>query len=74
MHFTTLLPLVAALPSTLAFPGYHSHQASKRSYAVSDATLYAYGTNISGLPLLYGVNDGQSPHSSHLTSPPGWIQ
>lgn len=70
MHFTTLLPLVAALPSTLAFPGFHSHQANKRAYAANDVTLYAYGTNISGFPLLYGANDGKSIHSSPIFSSP----
>lgn len=64
MYFSTLLTLAAAVPATLAFPWHHqaaSSSDSKRattSYAASDATLYAYGTNISGWPLFYGANDG----------------
>ncbi|KAJ4392299.1 hypothetical protein N0V93_005924 [Gnomoniopsis smithogilvyi] len=53
MHLSTFLS-VFALSGAQAFPG---HLFSKRSSA-TDATLYAYGTNISGLPILYNADNG----------------
>lgn len=61
MFWTALFPVVA-LPAALALPGAF-HQASKRDYASTDVTLYAYGTNISGVPLVYGSADGKSTTS-----------
>lgn len=53
MRCSTFLSFVA-LPGALAFPW---NLASKRAGA-TDATFYAYGTNISGNSLLYSSNDG----------------
>lgn len=54
---STGLFAAATLPSALAFTWSHSN-IKRATYAASDATLYAYGTNISGLEILYGVSDG----------------
>lgn len=57
MHCTSFLALVA-LPGALAFPWGLAPRKSKANTASTDVTLYAYGTNISGLPVLYGSSDG----------------
>ncbi|KAJ4419061.1 hypothetical protein N0V82_005184 [Gnomoniopsis sp. IMI 355080] len=54
MHFFAILSL-ALLSGAEAFPGFPP--STKRSSA-TDATLYAYGTNISGYPLLYNAKNG----------------
>ncbi|CZR56711.1 uncharacterized protein PAC_06600 [Phialocephala subalpina] len=48
--FLSVLPLLAGLCSAVP---HHSKRA-----VTTGVQLYAYGTNISGLPLYYGVNDG----------------
>lgn len=53
MYWTSLLAIMA-LPAAIALPSFHT----KRDYVATDATLYAYGTNISGLPILVNLNDG----------------
>jgi hypothetical protein len=59
MHLTTLLPLFPLLAFSYAKP----HPFVTRQTTTTDSTLYTYGTNISGLPLVYGVSDGTFPLS-----------
>ncbi|PSR82293.1 hypothetical protein BD289DRAFT_475260 [Coniella lustricola] len=54
MHCSTLFACLV-LPGTLAF----SSQLAAARTAVTNASLYAYGTNISGSPLLYNLDDGK---------------
>lgn len=56
MYFTSLLLALAAVPA-MAVPWQHVGKRTS-GFAASDATLYAYGNNISGLPLLLGATDG----------------
>lgn len=54
MHWSTLFSLFA-LPGTLAFPGINLFERA----SATDATLYGYGTNIYGYPLLYDQTSGE---------------
>ncbi|KAF4627436.1 hypothetical protein G7Y89_g10716 [Cudoniella acicularis] len=58
--------LIVALPflanSCFAIP--HSKRAD-----LTDVTLYAYGTNISGLPVYFGNSDGLAYITSNTTAP-----
>jgi hypothetical protein len=54
MHLTALLPLLLSAALTSAKP----HPFITRRTTTTDTTIYAYGTNISGLPLVYGNSDG----------------
>lgn len=54
MLWTGLLA-ATALPAASAFPSF----LSTRGYAATNANLYAYGANISGLPILYSVSDSK---------------
>lgn len=69
MHYTSFLALVA-VPGALAFPWGLAPRKSKANTASTDVTLYAYGTNISGLPVLYGSSDGMNSAFNHTVSPP----
>lgn len=69
MHYTSFLALVA-LPAALAFPWGLAPRKSKANAASTDVTLYAYGTNISGLPVLYGSSDGMYSAFDQTVSPP----
>lgn len=48
MYWASLLYPLLAVPACQALPSL-----DKRGGAVTDATLYAYGTNISGFPVVY---------------------
>lgn len=77
MHYTSFLALVA-LPGALAFPWGLAPRKSKANTASTDVTLYAYGTNISGLPVLYGSSDGMYSALDHTVcrrqDSPRWLQ
>lgn len=61
MFWSSLLLSTLMVPACLAAP---SHQ--KRA-AIQDATLYAYGANISGFPVLY-QNGGKQSLSSRTSA------
>ncbi len=54
MHFPTLVTLFPFFAFSTAKP----HPFVTRQTTTTSATIYAYGTNISGLPLVYGLSDG----------------
>ena len=54
MHLPTFLTLLPFLAFSTAKP----HPFVTRQTTTTSATIYAYGTNISGLPLVYGLSDG----------------
>ena len=56
MHLLSILPLLSL--SLLSITSATPHPFIARRAAVSNTTIYAYGTNISGLPLAYGISDG----------------
>lgn len=56
MHCSGFFSLLA-LPGVLAVPWYTS---DKRAASATAATLYAYGTTISGHPVLYDEATGES--------------
>lgn len=61
----TGLVTATGLRAALAFPSF----LAERSSGASDAKLYAYGTNISGLPILYSVANGKQfilPSGPHM--------
>ncbi|KAF3764263.1 hypothetical protein M406DRAFT_351651 [Cryphonectria parasitica EP155] len=68
MYWTSFIT-VFALPGTLAMPW--SLSPRRASAATTGATLYAYGTNISGFPVLYNGNDGHLYISASNTTVPG---
>ena len=60
MYFTSLvsvLPLLASISSAAPH--------TKRT-VTTDVTLYAYGTNITGVALYYGNTDGSSPNAPDI--------
>jgi hypothetical protein len=67
MHIVNFIPVISLLTAVCsAVP--HSHPQAARRDVSTDVTLYAYGTNISGIPIVYGNSDGivpflQAPHN-----------
>lgn len=59
MFWSSLLVPALLAPACLAAPS------QEKRAALTDATLYAYGTNISGFPVLY-QSSGKSPPISYL--------
>lgn len=58
MYWSKVLFPLLAVPACQAFPSIH-----KRA-SVTGATLYAYGTNISGFPVVYAHENGKDPEES----------
>lgn len=59
----TGLATAAGIPAALASPSF----LAERSDGATDASLYAYGTLISGLPIQYSSSNGKQTTICHLS-------
>ena len=71
MYFSlvSLLSLHLALSAAWSIPGVKSKRGAE-----TDATLFAYGTNTSGWPVAYGLDDGTNMLRKVLSSILGFGQ